>query len=134
MDSLIILLKDDKILSSALVTHGHHVVVPKGTDSLNPSNPILLSRPNIEVFSEELEQMGFSPQESKRVSQQCNRSVTIFQRMHPSIDTHPPDWAIEEQALILIPAMLVGRWDASSKNDKEILCTIYGESEYLNIE
>ena len=131
---LIIVISNEHIKSSALPSYGHHVIKPVGTDAMNPNDPIKLPRPGSDVFGKELEKMGMKHDEARMVAKLCARSVTVFQRLKPSENADPPNWASDHRVNDLIPAMLAGRWDSNNDQDTSILCQLYQCDEYKDVE
>lgn len=119
--------EDNGVINRAL-SHGHTVIIPICTDSsLNWSNKLKLPKLEREGFISALVENGLSPLEAEKISKETTRNITILRRRLRFVRTIP-DWASPENVRIIIPALIVGRWDESFDGDKEIISKIYGDT------
>ncbi|MCW9708052.1 hypothetical protein [Fodinibius salsisoli] len=118
--------EESKIVYSA-VSNGHHVIIPAGPDdSFNNQNIIDLPLIDRDGQVNALVDMGIPKDESKRLSRESGRNITILKKqLGFPLSKHK--WAHQDEANELIPALLVGRWDESKEGDREILEKISGE-------
>ncbi len=140
VNPLIIIAQSNGIFSKSTVSanslsqKGHHVIVPLGSDAIQPRNPIELERPSVEDFSKALEGMGVNHSKAKAQSKFYSRSVTIFQALNGDTVTLP-DWADTEDKIgKFLPIILAGRWNASCESDREVMCSLCQVEDYDEIE
>lgn len=140
VNPLIIIAQSNGIFSNSSVSanslsqKGHHVIVPLGSDAIQPRNPIELKRPSVEDFSKALEGMGVNRSKAKAQSKFYSRSVTIFQALNGDTVTLP-DWADTEDKIgKFLPIILAGRWNASCESDREVMCSLCQVDDYDEIE
>jgi len=103
------------------------VVVSIGRDSPNRAGVGVLERPTTSAFAEALKTMGLAPERADQLARHSGRSVTILARRIPSGSAQNPQWAAEKK---LIPAVLMGGWDARSEHDREALRLAAGADAY----
>lgn len=128
-DKLIIIARfeDEGIINKA-VAKGHYVILPLGADStFSENNAIQLPRLERDGFVKALVNIGITEDDAKEYSKESSRNLTIFRRQH-GFQRNQPLWAKSENALDIIPALLVGRWNESKEGDKEVLSYLSGES------
>ena len=98
------------------------------SDPTRVNDPVIvLERMRFEDFRRALDSMGRTHHEIERLARASGHSPTILRRRlseTPSVRT--PDWAESDIARKLIPAALVGAWDAGSSADCEIVSMIAG--------
>ena len=106
------------------------------SDPTRANDPVIvLERMRFEDFRRALESMGRTHHEIERLARESGHSPTILRRRLsevPSVRT--PDWAESDIARKLIPAALVGAWDACSSADCEIVSMIAGTEVYEAVE
>ena len=84
-------------------------------------------------FIKALEDSGFTSDRARRIAVDVSLDINFLWRTL-KIETNNPIWADQQHIRTLIPAMLVGEWDESVKNDKDILSILSGSSyeEYFD--
>ena len=78
-------------------------------------------------FIKALEDSGFTSDRARRIAVDVSLDVNFLWRTL-KIETNNPIWADQQHIRTLIPAMLVGEWDESVKNDKDLLSILSGIS------
>ncbi len=78
-------------------------------------------------FVDALEKSGFTSDRARRLAVDVSLDVNFLWRTL-KIEINNPTWADPQHIRTLIPAMLVGEWDESMKNDKDILSILSGLS------
>lgn len=110
------------------VKNGHTVLTPLGADSsTNWSNKIVLPQISRESFIEALVRSGIKKELAEKYSKESARNITILRRQL-EFNRNIPEWAKAENVREIVPALLVGRWNEDSENDRSILAKISGES------
>lgn len=106
-------------------------IVPLGRDDRSRQNALALSRPTSDKLEDAIKTMGVSAEWARQLARTCGRSVTILARRIPSGSAVRPEWDGHRQ---LIPALLVGAWDAASENDRTAIASVAGLDSYAVFE
>jgi hypothetical protein len=118
--------------SLALARSGHTVINALGNKSLAQRIDIRLTRPLRSNFSNALVAMGMSKENADISARACGSSPSIWRLWNliefGDLGDDTPDWAKEEYAHLIVPAVLIGGWSEKSEGDKEILEEITGKS------
>tara|TARA_R110000751_G_scaffold8822_2_gene33921 strand:+ start:2294 stop:6379 length:4086 start_codon:yes stop_codon:yes gene_type:complete len=112
-----------------------HCIVVRPRNAVDADPDVSLDLLRSEDFEKALKDMGIEKDAADRLAQESARSPTILRRRlsHPGT-TRTPEWAKEtEMARKLVPAVLIGAWQTSSKADREIV-SMLAESSYENFE
>jgi hypothetical protein len=88
---------------------------------------IVLGMLDREQFIQSLKQAGLNDDYARRLAIDVSLDINFLWR-NLKIETSNLTWADEHHVRSLIPAMLVGKWDESCKNDKELIAMLYGGS------
>ncbi len=119
--------EDEGVINRA-VSKGHTILVPLGADSSdNWTEKIKLSGLERESFVNSLEESGISKEQAEKYSKETARNLTILRRQL-EFNRDLPAWAKAENIQDLVPALLVGRWDESKEQDKNIVASFAGVS------
>ena len=119
--------EDIGILNRA-VANGHTVFTPLSADSsANWSNKIVLPHISRESFIEALVKSGITKDLAEKYSKESARNITILRRQL-EFTRNVPEWSKAENVREIVPALLVGRWNENSENDRNILTKISGEN------
>jgi hypothetical protein len=112
---------DDKSEVNIAVSKGHHVLIPLGADDDFPSQDIVvLPRMDKDRQVQGLVESGLSKEDAERYSRESATDITIIRRLL-EIDLNFFGWENENDIDVLIPALLVGRWNESFEGDKQII-------------
>lgn len=104
------------------------IVVPLGAGDRAAGDGVALERPNRHEMAQALREMGITPDEAAvQMARKCGRSVTVLARQIASTSAPRPAWAGDTS---LVPALLLGGWDAGSEHDREVARTIAGAETY----
>jgi hypothetical protein len=134
LKNLIVLIKQAMgPVPNLLSSRGSHVIVPMGNNYRSPRGVITLQKPTYLQFAEVLSSMGIKRDEAERMARACGRSITIFQRLNASANHERPRWANEASSINLLPALLAGRWNDKSEEDRAILCQLANTQDYNQI-
>ncbi len=125
---IVILEASDPGLASRLTQKGHHVYLAYGSTVGLSEVSVTLSRSPHDSFQGALEDMGIADSEAVALTRDSIRSIAVLRRLIPSASIPNPDWADDERGRSLIPALLVGGWDASREADREVLEELSGEN------
>lgn len=114
---------------------GHHVYLSSGTNITNVGNTTVLIRPKLESIKTELRNQGLSEIESKKLSHNSGRSITVLKRrMSTSPIITNPVWNNQVSTHLLLPILFVAAWNESKDGDIKIIEKLSGKSyqSYLN--
>lgn len=115
----------------SLAKYGHKVIVANGrkVPKKTPAE-IELKRLLGRDFAEALQQIGLSKENADKDSRACGASIGIWrvwnQLEFGISDDELPNWANNDFAEIVIPAVLIGGWDESCESDIEIIQKLSG--------
>lgn len=119
--------EDNGIINRALIK-GHTIIVPLGADSSEIwKDKIPLSLIDKDSFVSALEKTGMKKEFAERYSRESARNLTILRRQL-EFNRTIPKWAMAENVLDIIPALLVGRWDEEFESDKRIVSKMANDS------
>lgn len=116
----------------AAVGQGHHVLVPLGAD--DNFNLEVLKLPGIDKDGQikSLVEIGLDEEEARKFSKESGNNITILKRLlgFPQFNAR---WLTNDNIRVLIPAMLLGRWNDSNVGDRNIIEKLSGQSyeEYI---
>lgn len=128
-NSLILISKIDDISTLYYgASQGHHILVPLGPDDKFNSNDVFdLPIIDKDGLVNALIKMGFSQEKANNYSKESARNLTILKRLL-EFSQDKLEWAKPENAKIILPALLLGRWDGNKEGDRRILEEISGEN------
>ena len=109
------------------------IVRPRNLVDTDPEIALDLLRPD--DFETALNEMGIANDEARRLDRVSGRSPTILRRRLSKIDAiRLPHWAEDGRiAGDLIPAALIGTWNAETEADREIV-SLLARADYDSIE
>lgn len=112
--------------------HRNAVVLPLGVGDRAAGDGVALERPNRHEMAQALRGMGIAPDDAaEQLARRCGRSVTVLARQIPSASATQPAWAEDTS---LVPALLLGAWDAASEHDREVARMVAGAASYDEFE
>lgn len=112
-----------------------HCIIVRTSNTITIDADIGLTRLRTEDFRLALQSMGKSHHEIEQLARESAHSPTILRRRLSELPAvQSPDWAEPGIARRLIPATLVGAWDAGSIADRQIVSKIAGTDDYDAIE
>jgi hypothetical protein len=115
----------------SLAKYGHRVIVANGrrVPKKTPAE-VELKRLLGRDFSEALQKIGLSKEDAEKDSRACGASVGIWrvwnQLEFGISDDELPNWANNDYAETVIPAVLIGGWDESCAGDISIIQKLAG--------
>ena len=108
---------------------GHAPVVLLGHADSASSNAVQIPRCSREEAARALLTMGLPSDKVGELATLARRSlISLHRRTSIVPEIEQPKWARPENAHLLLPALLAGRWSADTEGDREILATISGTS------
>lgn len=115
----------------SLAKYGHKIIIANGRRVPNKTPAeIELKRLLGRDFSIALQKIGLSEEDAKKDSRACGASVGIWRvwnQLEIGVsDDELPNWANNDYAEIVIPAVLIGGWDESCKGDLSIIKILTG--------
>lgn len=129
--NLILLLRNDAARSPLQFSELGSIVVPLGRQQRG-GTAVWLSRPSGYSLGMAMRSMGFGDNEALTLARGCGRSLTVLARLRPGGAIQPPEWV--KGGPSLLPAILVGAWDASNEDDKKIITEIAAGRPYQEVE
>ncbi len=112
-----------------------HCIIVRPRNAVDAGPDVSLDLLRSEDFESGLKDMGIEKDMADRLAHESACSPTILRRRlsHPGT-TRTPGWANEtELASKLLPAVLIGAWQTSSKADREIV-SLLAQTNYENFE
>lgn len=106
---------------------GHSLVLCLGQGDRDNANAIELGFRSPSTIEPTLASMFNDLGERNQQATRAAYSFTAFRRSHLIKATLPP-WGAPEQAIDLLPALLIGEWDARFAGDRELICRLLNES------
>jgi hypothetical protein len=101
---------------------GHHVLIPLGRSDATSENAVEVTRMFRSQAKLALSAMGISDARATYLAGLARRSMMSLRRaLSENPEVHQPAWAQPAEAGPLIPAMLVGTWNATSEGDRELI-------------
>ena len=125
---------DNDAIGEAL-NKGHHVFIPIDPSNTITQNAVKLPRLDREEFISALKEMGIDEEEASTLSKKSGRSLSVLRRiLSKSKFSAQPDWASNDNARDIIPALLIGRWSGTVDKDCKSVSVLASLSygEYLN--
>ncbi|HTR48617.1 MAG TPA: hypothetical protein VMM16_14640 [Verrucomicrobiae bacterium] len=129
--NLCFLIYPSVVESAGLLSRGNPVLVPLGREDSRRDGSVVLKRPTAYEMGEALRTMGLSQDGAIQLARKAARSVTVLARRIPNPSAPVPDWAEDAN---LVPAMLLGGWNADAAEDQKIVCEVAGVSKYEQYE
>jgi len=117
--------------------NGHHVLLySNGINSGINSKDATASRLS-RVYYPDLEkaliESGYDREKAQRLAHQAGGSIAILQRrLNKLRDFNKPEWAHPDSALALLPILMIGGWNESTKGDQKVLSK-FANKEYKSI-
>jgi len=128
---LVLLLRGDAAKSPKQFSTTGTTLVPLGRQQQGLGSPVL-ERPTAWAMSVAMRSMGLEENSALALARGSGRSLTALARLIPGGSFDDPAWLAK--GVDLLPAILVGGWDASNNLDREIIEIIAGEVSYEQIE
>lgn len=111
----------DEVDINKAIARGHKVIIPV-SNSYSSKQDTIIDLPIIssDVFIRSLEKMGIDPEQSRLLSINTGRDISVLRR---SLDfsTKMPVWIEEGNIENFIPFLFISRYDANIDGDKEII-------------
>ncbi|WP_200964485.1 hypothetical protein [Achromobacter sp. Root83] len=128
---LVFLLKGQGRDFVGLLSQRGPTVVSAGADERRP-NHVLLNRPLSSQLAKAFVEMGYPEHECYDLARRCGRSLAVLARLIPSGNATRPAWL--ERGEQLLPALLAGAWQSSTKPDTDVLSALADNVDYETIE
>lgn len=110
---------------------GHTVINALGNSSLSQKIDFRLRRPQRSSFTAALIEMGKAKEQAEVEARACGASPSIWRvwnlLQQADVGSDIPDWAREEHAQRVVPAILLGGWSDRFAGDREIVKEFTGE-------
>ena len=114
----------------AAAADGHNVLVPLGPDDTLNQPTIDLPTIDRDGQIDGLMKLGINHSDAERFSREAGRDITILKRLLNFPQNRLP-WLDQGYIRKIIPAMLIGRWNADKRGDHQLLEVLSGLS-YVN--
>jgi len=106
---------------------GHRVILPTSRPASGTQSVVALATPKKFELKSALQRAGFTETRARQLSEQAAGSPSRLLRVLSGLPDTPP-WANGEQAALLAPAMLAGRWDDKAEEERRVLTTLFGRN------
>lgn len=119
----------------ATLHQNQHCIIVRPRNAVDSEPNVTLDMLDHQSFETALTEMGKEHLEIRQLARETGRSPTILRRRLSTFDAiRMPDWAKEvEIGTMLVPMMLAGAWQATSKADREIMSLLAGAT-YEDVE
>ncbi len=105
------------------LSRNHRVIVPLDMSLDNEDKGILLKAPKKEAVKSELQAIGLPEKQAESLAILGRHSMlSMWRRLAIAGSIQKPEWVSD--AAILIPALLVGRWDGDSEADRNTVSNL----------
>jgi hypothetical protein len=119
---LLIPMFDDRGSVNRAVQNGHHVLVPLGRSDAGSLTSLEVPRLSREQAQAALVAMGLPETRASTLAGIARRSMTsLRRRMAPNPEVQQPEWAKPAEGGALVPALLAGSWNGTTKGDREVV-------------
>ena len=98
---------DNDAIGKAL-NKDHHVFIPIDPSNTITQNAVKLPRLDREEFISALKEMGIDEEKASTLSKESGRSLSVLRRRLSRFSVQP-DWASDDNARDIIPALLIGK-------------------------
>lgn len=116
---------------SGALSRRHPVLIPVAREDSRGDSADVLRPPTSHDMSDALQSMGLSQEQAIQLARKASRRITVLGRLIPSASAPRPAWAVDQE---LVPALLLGGWNANAEEDRQIVCTIAGTNSYEQYE
>lgn len=116
---------------SGALSRRNPVLIPITREDSRSESHDALRPPTAHDLSEALRSMGLSQEQAIQLARRANRRITVLGRLFPSASAPRPAWAVDQD---LVPALLLGGWNADAEEDRKIVCAIAGSNSYDQYE
>lgn len=130
-DRLVYLLRGETTGSPGLFFSRGPTLVPLGRHQRSGSAQAL-NRPSGQALGIALRSIGLAETKAMTLARGCGRSLTALMRQIPGGSCQDPPWMPDRESLL--PAILVGGWDARNHHDIAILERIIENGSYQKYE
>ena len=114
---------DDPQKLAVALSKGHKIIIPVDKNVDEEGGGIVLGNPKKEVIKTELEKLGASKEESERLAALGRHSLlSLWRRLATTSLLQAPEWVSD--STILVPALLVGKWDENSDADRKVIADL----------
>jgi len=110
----------------AAIQNKHHVYIPVDPSNIITNEKLILPRLKRELLIDALKKMGVAETDAQTHSRESGRSLTVLKRRLSGINSRP-EWAGQNTARDIIPALLVGRWKENKEPDRSVVAAIARE-------
>ena len=111
------------------VANGHSVIYCVGPQDNYADTHMALPEIDREVYLQSLESTGVGDNVARRLALDSAKDVNILWRLLHIVQT-PPVWETRENIQKFIPILLIGRWDESREDDKQLLKELTRSESY----
>ena len=118
---------DGNVSPQVATNRGHHVLTPMNANEEPKGNGVSLPALGRDETVNALTEMGLSETRARSLSRKTARRLQIIRRFLIEEAGGPkPDWAAPDVQSILPSLILIGAWDESNENDKDVVSEIAG--------
>ena len=104
-------------------------IITTETGVFGKSNDIELSPIDLGEIRKYLEKEGIAPRNEIEFAQKSKGNfLKLSKLLSRGLDLSAPEWSINEHAIELAPLILIGAWDETKQEDRNIVEAIFGKS------
>lgn len=110
------------------IKSGHHTLIPMAR--VDEALPMVQSLPKLrlEPVSQELQALNLPPERASELAAVARRSLGALRRLLAANHIQRPPWATASEALPLLPAILLGKWNDTKTADRQAVEAVAGTS------
>ncbi len=113
---------------------GHWIMIPSGWDAGEKESMIVAGPLEREKLKTALAEVGVPESEAEKIADNSGRSLpVVIRRLSRTPERRSPAWAEPSEAILLIPILLIGRWDRYKEGDRVVVAEI-ADKPYNEVE
>ena len=124
----------DKAMIAQAVAAGHRVITQTSYTYIRNRSGIRLPRADQSELQQAMERAGFPEEQSHRLAREAGGCLSVLVRLASKYAGQiSPAWAKSEEAVALLPLVLMGAWNDNNSEDRKIVERFTAES-YANVQ
>jgi len=124
----------DKAMIAQAVAAGHRVITQTSYTYIRNRSGIRLPRADQSELQQAMERAGFPEEQSPRLAREAGGCLSVLVRLASKYAGQiSPAWAKSQEAVALLPLVLMGAWNDNNSEDRKIVERFTAES-YANVQ
>jgi hypothetical protein len=124
----------DKAMVAQAVVAGHRVITQTNYTYIRSDSGIRLPRADRSELQQAMEKAGFPEERSHRLARETGGCLSVLVRLASKYAGQiSPAWVKPEEAVVLLPLLLIGAWNDNNSEDRKIVERFTAES-YANVQ